>query len=478
MTGSAPFNETGTSNMAERMTPGSRWRHGGVGALALAAALAVGAVLAPAAAASPSNPGGGGTPSVSEANARAAHAKAAVDSTRAKVGSVEKQLAAAGYKVAALDESYNAAVIASQRAEHQVGLARQAVAQARRELATSRQRLSSALVEAWVLDNPASSIDAIFSVSSADELGVRRQYASAVTAKERHLVDRYRASKAALSSSEATMAERASAVKASLAKVGADRQAATRLQQQDSAVLTSLRGQLATQVAQQEAAVAQQQAAKAAAARRAEEAARAAAARRAAAAQAARAAAEAARAAEVARAAAAAKAAAADAPPNPAQQAADQATAAANQAQGSVGGTSPPAGPAPPAGPTAPVAGSGAGQVAVQAAESFLGIPYVWGGASRAGVDCSGLVMLAWAAAGVSLPHLASAQYSDSTPVPLADLQPGDLLFYSFPGDSQPGVNHVALYVGSGQVIQATEPGTVVSVMPMYTTDLVGAGRP
>jgi len=71
-----------------------------------------------------------------------------------------------------------------------------------------------------------------------------------------------------------------------------------------------------------------------------------------------------------------------------------------------------------------------AGGAAVAAAESYLGVSVPVGGASRAGVDCSGLVMLAWEAAGVSLPHYSGAQMADSTPVPLSDLEPGDLLFY------------------------------------------------
>ncbi|MHB1516976.1 MAG: C40 family peptidase [Acidimicrobiales bacterium] len=126
------------------------------------------------------------------------------------------------------------------------------------------------------------------------------------------------------------------------------------------------------------------------------------------------------------------------------------------------------------------------GLAAVQAAVQFLGVPYVWGGASMAGVDCSGLVMLAWAQAGVSLSHSAADQYLESTPVSLSNLEPGDLLFYDFGGT---GIDHVVMYVGptlDGQptpygidtIIQAAYPGTTVSFEPFWAEGLVGAARP
>ena len=114
------------------------------------------------------------------------------------------------------------------------------------------------------------------------------------------------------------------------------------------------------------------------------------------------------------------------------------------------------------------------------AAEGYLGVPYEYGGASASGVDCSGLTMLAWEAAGVSLLHSAALQQGESTPVPLDAVQPGDLLFYDLGGD---GIDHVVMYVGSGPygaatIIQAAHTGTVVSFDPIWYFGLVGAGRP
>jgi cell wall-associated NlpC family hydrolase len=123
------------------------------------------------------------------------------------------------------------------------------------------------------------------------------------------------------------------------------------------------------------------------------------------------------------------------------------------------------------------------GRAAVAAAEKLLGVPYVWGGASAAGVDCSGLVMLAWGSAGISLEHGASAMWEESRPVSIAKLRPGDLLFYHFSDDGPWPITHVVMYVGSGPfgpetVIQAAAPGTTVAFAPIYFYGFVSAGAP
>jgi cell wall-associated NlpC family hydrolase len=82
--------------------------------------------------------------------------------------------------------------------------------------------------------------------------------------------------------------------------------------------------------------------------------------------------------------------------------------------------------------------------------------------------------MWAWGQAGVSLPHSAAAQYADTEHVPLADMEPGDLIFY----DEGGVIGHVTMYIGGGQMVQAPETGEDVEVTGIWSQGLVGAGRP
>ncbi|HNO46664.1 MAG TPA: C40 family peptidase, partial [Microthrixaceae bacterium] len=133
-----------------------------------------------------------------------------------------------------------------------------------------------------------------------------------------------------------------------------------------------------------------------------------------------------------------------------------------------------PAAPAPAPAPSLPVApvGSGAG-AAIAAAQSVMGTPYRWAGASPStGFDCSGLTMWAWARGGRSLPHSSSAQYAATQRISLDQLQPGDLVFFNNP------ISHVGLYIGGGQMIHSPHTGDVVKISPITRMGkLVRAGR-
>ena len=96
-----------------------------------------------------------------------------------------------------------------------------------------------------------------------------------------------------------------------------------------------------------------------------------------------------------------------------------------------------------------------------QYAKQFLGNPYVWGGTSlTGGADCSGFVLSVFKKYGVSLPHSSRAQANSGKSINASDLQPGDLVFYAKGGT----INHVAIYIGSGQVIHASSPKTGIKI--------------
>ena len=96
----------------------------------------------------------------------------------------------------------------------------------------------------------------------------------------------------------------------------------------------------------------------------------------------------------------------------------------------------------------------------VSIAMSYIGVPYVWGGASPGGFDCSGLVMYAFAQIGVSLPHSSYAMFNYGTPVSYSDLQPGDLVFFD-------SLGHVGLYIGGGAFVDAPYTGAYVRIDSM-----------
>ena len=117
---------------------------------------------------------------------------------------------------------------------------------------------------------------------------------------------------------------------------------------------------------------------------------------------------------------------------------------------------------------SAPSYSGGGADTAIATAKSYLGVPYVWGGESYGGVDCSGLTMLAWGSAGVDLPHLSRAQYSYGTHVPIGSMEAGDLIFWSSNG-TQSGIYHVAIYLGGGQMIEAPTFGVPVRITGVYS---------
>lgn len=108
-----------------------------------------------------------------------------------------------------------------------------------------------------------------------------------------------------------------------------------------------------------------------------------------------------------------------------------------------------------------PETSSSGGQAAVNVAAQFLGVPYVWGGTSPSGFDCSGLMQYVYKQLGYSINRVADAQMKNGIAVSRENLMPGDLVgFYSSPGSGY--VSHIGMYAGDGMMIHAPHTGDVV----------------
>jgi cell wall-associated NlpC family hydrolase len=156
-----------------------------------------------------------------------------------------------------------------------------------------------------------------------------------------------------------------------------------------------------------------------------------------------------------------------------AARAAAAAAAAAAAQQASQGTSTGPAPILPPTGPVPPA--SSVGAQAVQIAMGELGVPYVWGGASPAGFDCSGLTMWVYAQLGIHLDHFTGSQWNAGPHVARDQLAPGDLVFF------EPGIGHVGIYIGNNDFIEAPHTGAFVQISSLsnawYAAEYQGAVR-
>lgn len=126
------------------------------------------------------------------------------------------------------------------------------------------------------------------------------------------------------------------------------------------------------------------------------------------------------------------------------------------------------------------VYGNQAIEYVIKRAQSQIGVPYSWGGGNAAGpsrgidsgantvgFDCSGLVLYAFAGAGIKLPHYSGSQYNMGRKIPSAQMRRGDVIFWG-PGGSQ----HVAIFLGNGQMIEAPYTGSFVKISPVRTSGM------
>ena len=339
-----------------------------------------------------------------------------ITDAKAKAAQIESELANAQSQMSALSQQYDAARVKLDQVDSDIATTKAAIAVNQAQVSKDKTILEKAAIANYVSDGAAASENPIFS-NNEKTIGAATEYNQIASGDINQAVANLHTAENKLAAQETQLAtqqgQAQSAVSTEQTAVAQNQQVV----QEQSSALAQENGQIATLVQQQAAA-------------------------------------EAAQAAQ----ASAAKLAAAQ-------------TASSPSPSGGGGGGGPAVNTAAANPP--PVAAGGSGAVA--AAESQIGVPYVWGGETPGvGFDCSGLTAWSWGQAGVSLPHFSGAQMADSTPVPLSDLQPGDLLFYG-PG----GGDHVAMYVSPGTMIEAPETGSFVHLTGLrLDSGFVGAGRP
>jgi cell wall-associated NlpC family hydrolase len=371
-----------------------------------------------------------------------------INAAKSQVSTIEATLSQEEQQSSALDDQYDTAISNLQNAQNALQTINASIVQTKAAVKVDRRRVTNDAVKAYIYGTPQSNYASLFSTSAT--LGdARTQYTQQIVGDLNQARNTLETSESHLDSQKtqeqnlATQAAAQAAQAKTLSVANQQEAAAT------TATLNQVQGELAAEVAQAAVEEAQQEAA---------------------------AAARAATAAQAQREAAAAQAAATVAQAVGGSASGAAATTAANGAGGATGGAY-----------TGTVGGTGAGtaqqMAVVSAAESQLGVAYVFGGASPSqGFDCSGLVQWAWEQAGVSIPRTTEVQWPALTHVALNALEPGDLLFY-YNLDSDDEVDHVVMYVGSGPygtdtVIQAPFTGATVSYSRIFTDGLIGAGRP
>lgn len=362
-----------------------------------------------------------------------------IEEKRAEAARIARQLEEQSRQVSVLAEDLNEARLRAGRLDEKVAEARDRVARTEEEVRRVRDRLRGQVVDAYVRGGAAQALELLMSSEAGSDIAIRHAYVKTATASSRETIDELRAARLRFGEERDRLDEAREAAEEALDGAEASRAEAAAAAAAQRETLARVQGELAVLVAEE-------------ARRRAEEEAR-----RVQAELAARRQREAREREEEAERARERAAAATTAPPPAARRPQPVTT------------TVPPPQDGQRRAPAAPPH-KGA-DAAVAEARRQLGKPYEYGAAGPDSFDCSGLTSWAWRAGGRSLPHSSRAQFSSTARVDVSEVLPGDLLFYGDP------IHHVGIYVGNGQMIEASETGTPVRYASIYRRDLAGVGR-
>jgi cell wall-associated NlpC family hydrolase len=332
--------------------------------------------------------------------AATAGASQPVSTLRSKADALAATIDAIQVKLEVLSEEYDQASTGEALLRRDIDADERSIASTRSTVHSDRQALQEQVIDAYVSDDASSGVFSVLTVKE-NALPAQQAYLEAAAGNLSTAVTSLRFSEHALVERVAQLGRDEARSHETLVALGAARANASKLEANLTSTLQGVNGSLAAAVAQQEQQEATEAAARAAAAQLVKQ----------------------------------------------AQKQSDPTTS----------------NPAPSSNTVAPN-GDASGLAAVRAAESQIGVPYVWGAASPGyGFDCSGLAMWAWSQAGVNLPHSAEDQYYSVEHIPFSELEPGDLIFYGADGY----IYHVIMYIGDGQAIQAEQTGTRISITPV-----------
>jgi peptidoglycan DL-endopeptidase CwlO len=323
-----------------------------------------------------------------------------IDEKRAEASQVYAQIIQLDQDLSAADEKINLANLRLEQVQADQKVNRHELVVARQNLTRSQSLIAERLLAMWASPHP-STLDMILGATSVSDLMTRIDDADRLSSVDAQVIAQVKTFKTAVIKHGRELANERTYAAHLLAERQAERASIAEQEAQRRNLLGSIQGEIATLVAQERARELQAE-----------------------------------------REAAAAAAAAQQQQQEEEQQAQQQTVVGASAAL--------------PEGPSV-TATSPYGSQVVSIAMSYLGVPYVWGGASPSGFDCSGLVMYSFAQLGVSLPHSSYAQWNYGEPVSESDLQPGDLVFFD-------DLGHVGLYIGGGEYVDAPYTGAVVRV--------------